>query len=89
MKAPALLELFIPVVQLNFSTPSAPAPDPSIEKERKRREAAARAESIEQAKTRAKQARRKSKRGIGSLFSSGYRGFSGAISASQDKDTLG
>jgi hypothetical protein len=88
MKPPALLKLFIPVVQLNFNSPKPPPPDPSIEADRKKREAAAKQEEIAQAKTRATQAKRKggTKK---SLFSGGYRGFTGAISAQQDKDTLG
>ena len=83
MKYSPLLKAFIPVIQLNFSSPKPPAPDPSIEADRKKREAAAERERVDQAKTRAKQAGRK--RFKRSLFSAGQKGFA----AQEDKDTLG
>ena len=86
MKTNPLLKAFIPVVALHFSKPSPPAPDPSIEADRKKREEAAKQERIAQAKTRAKQAgSRKSRK---SLFSGGMMGFT-RTATTQDEDKSG
>ena len=85
MKTNPLLNAFIPVVALHFSKPKSPEPDPSIGADRKKREAEAQRERVEQAKTRAKQAG--GKRARKSLFSGGMTGFTRMPAAQEDKST--
>lgn len=74
------MDLFL-LSTVAFSKPSAPAPDPELERQRKEREEAAKQEKITLAKKEAKQATYDLQR-KGRTMLAGYGGY-------KDEDTLG
>lgn len=74
------MDLFL-LSTVAFSTPSAPAPDPELEAQRKAREEAAKREKIDLAKQEARQSSQALQKRSRTMLA-GYGGY-------QDKDTLG